>query len=215
MTVGKWLIGGLILSGIALLTTGCNQPSQRYYMALQHVDVDLPPRTAELVKRPRATPHSEKLRVYPGGQKTLLIVGHEKQEADAFGDPWWNTYVIVLDEPLRLGRHEVTPENGRLIQETEILPAKEPYRGLEGRATIEEIEPGELDVDLAVRSIIRHVDHDKLYVVRGSYDFLILRGDEPILDRFNIEMDAGPESIPVDGDNPSDRSGQNRPEEIP
>ena len=159
----------IVVVACLFASTGCHETWR--YDVLSNVSVSLPEITGRERSRERAGSPSEYLEIFTGGEQTLLVVSHVKDDPNVFDDEWSRTFVIVLDGPLATGTFEVTPDNGRLIEASAWLPPRQPYAGLEGTIKIVQIKKnGDVWIDGAVRNVIAQTG-DPVWTIRGWRTF--------------------------------------------
>ena len=95
--------------------------------------------------------------------------------------------MIVLDGPPEPGSYDVSPANGRLIENSSWRPARSPYSGLEGSITVKAIKGTKLIADCSIRNIIARTQ-DPVYPLRGRYEFDIMSANDVPLEECAIHM---------------------------
>lgn len=156
--------------------TGCHQMHE--YRVVTDARVTFPgPETREM--RRRAGAPADVLTVASGGHQTVLIACHAHDDPKVTNDEWSRAFVIALDEPPEPGTtYEVTPANGRLIEDRPFHPARIPYTGIEGEVTIVRVRhDGDLIVDCRVRSVLAYAG-ERPRVLRGRHRFRVVHGEE-------------------------------------
>ncbi len=174
----RWLP---VLAGL-LGCTGCAE--RWYYWTLSDAVAEFPPMSQrrrvrqQLVER-AGTP-SDFLAVQAGGGRTLLVASRITDDPKVGDDEKVRTFVIQLDGPATRGRHDVGPDNGRLLEFTVWWPTRTPYVGLEGYVDILDVRADRVVAYCAVRSIIEKAQYPTR-VLRGFYTFRVAGGAEPEL----------------------------------
>lgn len=169
----------LIAAAGLLVLAGCGH-TQWHYLALRDVSVTLPAMVQAQPTMKRAGTPAEPLEVNPGGQRSVLVATEVHDDPEEEFDHWSRSFVVVLDGPPAKGKVEVSPANGRLIYAAPFRPARRPYVGLEGYVNILAVRGSKVIAYCVLRSEIRDA-YDKLYVVRGFYEFQTATGSEPFL----------------------------------
>lgn len=174
---------GLVAAVLVGVAAGCGQPS--YKWALADASVALPVITGDERPVRRAGAPPELLGVGQGGGQTVLVACEVHRDTSR---PYWQrnaAYVIVIDGPVPKGTVEVTPENGRFIENAVWWPARSPYVGLEGRIKILSVSSSGIVADCAVRNVIARTG-DPVVPLRGLYTFKFTNVDPSVLERCGI-----------------------------
>jgi len=178
---------------------GCTGCAERwYYWTLPDAGAEFPPMSQrrrvrqQLVER-AGTP-SEFLAVRAGGGGTLLVASRIIDDPKVGDDEKVRTFVIQLDGPATKGRHEVGPDNGRLLEFTVWWPTRTPYVGLEGYVDILDVRPDRVTAYCAVRSIIEKAQYPTR-VLRGFYTFRAAGGAEPQLRQAGLSFAGAPPGL--------------------
>lgn len=166
-------------------TTGCHRATDSW--ALTDVNVAFPPITGAERPAERAGSPAELLEIYSGGQQTALIHCVIRDNPKRTDDERSRAHVIVLDGQPTPGTYEVSPANGRLVQNSAWRPARKPYSGLEGEINIIEIKNNRVVAECSIRNIITRTG-DPVYPLRGRYEFEIVPADQLPLDECGIQL---------------------------
>lgn len=163
---------GLWVSVLGLLAAGagCSQTQRGY--AIPNASVSLPPMELRREVLKRAGAPAEPLAVATGGSQLLLV--HCTTMTDRYYEyrRWHRAFVIVLDTPVARGRMEITPENGRLIENAPWAPVRQPYIGLDGEINVLSVSADGVLADCSVHSRIRNTG-EPVYSLRGLYLFKV------------------------------------------
>jgi len=162
------------------------------------VSVKLPEITGRERPVRRAGAPGEPLHVSAGGTQTVLVRCTSRDDPDKEDDEWSRALVIVLDGPPVKGAIiEVSPANGRLIENSAWRPAREPYAGLEGKITIVSVTNQRVVADCSVRNIIKQ-SGDPVHSLRGEYEFEISPFADATLAECAILMEGGKPGQPTE-----------------
>jgi hypothetical protein len=166
-------------------TTGCHRATDSW--AVTDVNIAFPPITGAERPTERAGSPAELLEIYSGGQQTALIHCVISDNPKKTDDERSRAHVIVIDGEPKPGTYEVSPANGRLVQNSAWRPARKPYGGLEGEITIVKIKGNRVIAECSIRNIISRTG-DPVYPLRGRYEFEMMPADQVPLDECGIQL---------------------------
>ena len=135
---------------LSLAAAGCHE--KWHYWSLHDVRVSLPATGAVNDEPGEPDRMAELLHVQHRGEQTVFIAAWLHDDPDKLDDESGYTFVVVLDGPPKRGRHEITPENGRLIEHSPAKPPYRPYVGMNGRITILSELNGEIWADCSLKA---------------------------------------------------------------
>ncbi len=181
-------LGFLMLAPCCGLSIGCQESSHAF--ALTNVSVTLPAITRNEQPLKRAGMPAEPLEIRQGGNQTVLVACERKEDPSGRGFPWCRAFVVVLDGPVASGRTEVTPDNGRLVENSPWYPARSPYVGLDGHISVLRASNKGVVVDCVLRNVVFRSDAP-VYSIRGIRTFRLATGEEPELERCAIRVIRG------------------------
>jgi hypothetical protein len=177
----QWLASWACLFAL----TGCHQTTNRW--AVTDVSVSMPDITGHERPVRRAGNPTEFLDVNEGGNQTILVLCTRHDNPKRANREWSRAHVIVLDGPPAAGTYQVSPANGRLIENSSWRPARQPYSGLEGSITIKSIKDNKVITDCSIRNIIARTE-DPVYPLRGRYEFDLVPAKNVPLDESAIHI---------------------------
>ncbi len=178
---------------VAMSGMGCSQAQHGY--AIPDANVTLPPYTGAEWPMRRAGSPPELLAVQSGGNQVVLLRCTTSEDIYYSYRNWGRSFVLVLDGPLQKGRIEITPENGRLIENADWNPPRQPYVGLEGSINIVSVSKSGILAECNVHNQIRRTG-EPVHSLRGMYLFDVGAGTPGVLRRCGIE----PVFAPVAGE---------------
>lgn len=186
-------LGAGILVSVVAFVAGCQDPNDWWEFKVVHgVQADMPPITGkERVGLNRSGP-PEPLQVRSGGNQTMFVGSRVHDDPKAYNDEWYRTFVIVLEGPLKKGKFQITPENGRFIASTAWSPARQPFVGLDGTIHIYSIEKnGDVSAWVEVRNMSARYG-DRARWMEGPWEFKAA-GPSHL---YGISLDGSPALVP-------------------
>lgn len=177
----------LIILAAAPALAGCHQHWS--YAALKGAQVSLPDARDREWRMRRDRTRAELLDVQVGGTQTLLVANWWKDDPAVPDDEWTRAFVVVLDD-LKLGNHHVSPDNGRLIENSAWRKARKPYAGLEGRVTIIGVGERSITADCALYTVPFEQTEPE-WKLRGMHAFEIVGPGSAELTRACINAEGG------------------------
>lgn len=197
MTAMARRIGFLGAVLVTLGTVGCQGKARTHEWALMEADVAFPEITGRERPVRRAGEPAEVLEIRRGGGQTVLVACRVAEDVPS-DRPYWHrnlAYVIAIPSPLSTGSYDVTPENGRFLENAAWIPARRPYVGLEGRIRVLSFNSRGAVVDCSVRNVITRTG-DPVYPLRGIHTFEFATVDEGVLNGCAIRLDGAPAPAP-------------------
>ena len=186
------LAAGLLMASV-VLAAGCQDPNDWWeFRVVNGVQADMPPITGkERVGLNRSGP-AEPLQVRSGGNQVMFVGSRVHDDPKEYNDEWYRTFVIVLEGPLKKGKFQITPENGRFIYSTAWSPARQPFVGLDGTIHIYSIEKnGDVSAWVEVRNMSARYG-DRARWMEGPWEFKASGSNR----LYGISMDGGPALVP-------------------
>jgi hypothetical protein len=131
----------------------------------------------------RAAMPAELLEVNLHGNQTVLVAARISEDRKRPDDFRSRSFVAIIDGPAQPGKYEITPANGRFIENSSWEPARRPYKGAEGYVKIRSVKDDMIEAYFNLRN--SYATTEPRYVLRGEFEF------ERVQENFHLLRTAG------------------------
>jgi hypothetical protein len=185
--IAGWLVATASLGALV----GCTSESHWHYWSIVDASAPLPSWSEADPMGRRAAMPAELLEVDLNGNQTVLIAAKISQDRKQPDDVSSYSFVAIIDGPAEPGKYEITPANGRFVENSSWEPARKPYKGAEGYVKIHSVTDDVIEAYCNLRN--SYATAEPRYILRGKFEFETVQENFHLLNSVGIRVSGIPQ----------------------